>query len=119
MLRSPYCTCCRAGDKSEIHSRNDDAALAGQSGDVVDDDGERGHVVDVGESGDIGESGDGKAVGWFLVCEYWPPGNVVGDHNEYFKENVQPVVSLSVGLKVDGAGVWLMFIFVATLSYLL
>jgi len=56
-------------------------------------------------------SDDGKAVGWFLVCEYWPPGNVVGDHNEYFKENVQPVVSLGVGLEVDGVGVWLVLVF--------
>jgi hypothetical protein len=26
---------------------------------------------------------------WFLVCEYAPTGIVVGNNNEYFKENVQ------------------------------
>lgn len=57
-----------------------------------------------------GKNGEGKAVGWFLVCEYWPPGNVVGDHNEYFKENVEPVVSLGVGLEVDKVVVWLMLV---------
>lgn len=60
-------------------------------------------------SANLGESG--KAFGWFLVCEYWPPGNVVGDHNEYFKENVQSVVSLGIGLGEDGVGVWLMLVF--------
>ncbi|KAB2100716.1 hypothetical protein AG0111_0g10673 [Alternaria gaisen] len=29
--------------------------------------------------------GEGDAPGWFVVCEYWPRGNVVGQ----FKENVQ------------------------------
>ncbi|EEA24921.1 hypothetical protein TMatcc_008024 [Talaromyces marneffei ATCC 18224] len=61
----------------------------------------------------------GKAVGWFLVCEYWPPGNVVGDHNEYFKDNVKPVVSLGVRLKVHGFGVWLMFGFAEAFLQLL
>ncbi|KAF2474797.1 PR-1-like protein [Lindgomyces ingoldianus] len=28
---------------------------------------------------------DGGAPGWYVVCEYYPPGNVIG----YFKENVQ------------------------------
>ena len=27
--------------------------------------------------------------GWFVVCEYWPAGNVVGENNLFFKENVQ------------------------------
>lgn len=76
-------------------------------------------VADCSANDNDGSGGDGKAVGWFLVCEYWPPGNVVGDHNEYFKENVQPVVSLGVGLKVDGVGVWFMFIVVVTLFPLL
>jgi hypothetical protein len=30
--------------------------------------------------------GEGDAPGWFVVCEYWPRGNVVG----HFVENVQP-----------------------------
>jgi hypothetical protein len=28
--------------------------------------------------------------GIYLVCEYWPAGNVVGDNNQFFIENVQP-----------------------------
>jgi hypothetical protein len=24
-----------------------------------------------------------------VVCEYYPPGNVVGDNNQYFKDNVK------------------------------
>ncbi|EXJ96443.1 hypothetical protein A1O1_01569 [Capronia coronata CBS 617.96] len=33
---------------------------------------------------------DGKnnVSGVFLVCEYWPPGNVVGQNNYWFKQNV-------------------------------
>jgi hypothetical protein len=27
--------------------------------------------------------------GWYVVCEYYPPGNVVGDGNQYFKDNVR------------------------------
>lgn len=63
-------------------------------------------------SADLGDDAAEKAVGWFLVCEYWPPGNVVGDHNKYFKENVQPEVSLGAGFEVGGFGVWLMSAFV-------
>jgi recyclin-1 len=72
-------------------------------------------------SANLGESdgSSGNAVGWYLVCEYWPPGNVVGDHNEYFKDNVEPVVSLGVGLKVNGFGVWLVLGFMVALLHLL
>jgi hypothetical protein len=28
--------------------------------------------------------------GVYLVCEYWPPGNIVGEDNQFFIENVQP-----------------------------
>lgn len=28
--------------------------------------------------------------GVYLVCEYWPPGNIVGDNNSYFKSNLSP-----------------------------
>lgn len=52
----------------------------------------------------------GDAQGWFLVCEYWPPGNVVGDGNDYFKENVDPSVSLGpVRLNLDGIRIWWFF----------
>ena len=27
-----------------------------------------------------------------VVCEYWPRGNVAGDKNQYFKENVKSQV---------------------------
>lgn len=30
--------------------------------------------------------------GWFVVCEYFPPGNVVGDNNQYFIDNVHKEV---------------------------
>lgn len=33
----------------------------------------------------------GTAPGWFLVCEYWPPGNV--NSKEQFSQNVQKQVS--------------------------
>jgi len=26
--------------------------------------------------------------GWYVVCEYFPAGNVVGDNNQFFKDNV-------------------------------
>ncbi|CAI7651383.1 unnamed protein product [Penicillium glandicola] len=34
--------------------------------------------------------GESRAQGWYVVCEYTPPGNVVGQHNSYFKKNVLP-----------------------------
>ncbi|KAJ5644487.1 hypothetical protein N7507_010498 [Penicillium longicatenatum] len=37
--------------------------------------------------------GSSRAQGWYVVCEYTPPGNVVGDHDEYFKKNVWPSTS--------------------------
>lgn len=30
--------------------------------------------------------------GWYIVCEYYPPGNVVGDNNQYFIDNVKKQV---------------------------
>lgn len=30
--------------------------------------------------------------GFMVVCEYWPPGNVVGQGNSYFRTNVQAQV---------------------------
>jgi hypothetical protein len=26
--------------------------------------------------------------GWYVVCEYFPPGNIEGDNNQYFIDNV-------------------------------
>lgn len=42
----------------------------------------------------------GQARGWFVVCEYAPPGNVVGDDNAFFKANVQPVLLGAEGVHV-------------------
>lgn len=30
--------------------------------------------------------------GWYVVCEYYPPGNIVGDDNNYFRWNVHAQV---------------------------
>ncbi|KAE9381276.1 PR-1-like protein [Stipitochalara longipes BDJ] len=29
-----------------------------------------------------------KTPGWYVVCEYYPPGNIEGDNNQYFVANV-------------------------------
>lgn len=34
-------------------------------------------------------SGKNSLKGYVVVCEYWPPGNVVGQGNAYFRANVQ------------------------------
>ncbi|KAJ9488149.1 hypothetical protein VN97_g5157 [Penicillium thymicola] len=34
--------------------------------------------------------GEQRAQGWYVVCEYTPPGNVVGQQNSYFRKNVLP-----------------------------
>lgn len=34
--------------------------------------------------------GSTRAQGWYVVCEYTPAGNVVGQSNKYFKLNVLP-----------------------------
>ncbi|KAJ5502558.1 Allergen V5/Tpx-1-related protein [Penicillium fimorum] len=34
--------------------------------------------------------GEPRAQGWYVVCEYTPPGNVVGMENSYFRKNVSP-----------------------------
>lgn len=45
-----------------------------------------------------GSSSDGNAAqGWYVVCEYQPAGNIVGDNNLWFKENVDPPINLGVG----------------------
>ena len=35
--------------------------------------------------------GSSRAQGWYVVCEYTPAGNVIGDDNEFFKKNVRPM----------------------------
>ena len=49
-------------------------------------------------------TGKGGMTGFFLVCEYSPPGNVVGDNNEFFLENVQSQIHTS-GPTGTGGGV--------------
>ncbi|RDL36903.1 uncharacterized protein BP5553_06255 [Venustampulla echinocandica] len=46
--------------------------------------------------------GKGGTDGWYVVCEYWPPGNVVGDGNRYFKENVAKIIKGKLGDTVEG-----------------
>ncbi len=36
--------------------------------------------------------GFAETPGWYVVCEYYPPGNVVGDNNQYFVDNVKKQV---------------------------
>jgi Cysteine-rich secretory protein family len=69
---------------------------------------------------DADDGADGKAVGWFLVCEYWPVGNVEGDHNEYFEENVDRSISQAPGFKqTNSLGVCLTLALGVTLMHLL
>ncbi|KAK2879433.1 hypothetical protein FQN49_000893 [Arthroderma sp. PD_2] len=35
-------------------------------------------------------SEDHEVDGWYFVCEYWPPGNVVSTAGDLFRANVQP-----------------------------
>jgi hypothetical protein len=37
-------------------------------------------------------NGEDGTPGWYVVCEYYPPGNVEGDNNQYFVDNVKPQV---------------------------
>ncbi len=41
-------------------------------------------------------SGKNSLKGFMVVCEYWPPGNVVGQRNSYFRTNVQAQVHSEV-----------------------
>ena len=34
-------------------------------------------------------NGEDNTPGFYVVCEYYPPGNVVGDNNQYFVDNVK------------------------------
>jgi hypothetical protein len=37
-------------------------------------------------------NGDGGTPGYYVVCEYYPPGNVEGDNNQFFVDNVKRLV---------------------------
>lgn len=34
-------------------------------------------------------AGKNGTPGWYVVCEYYPPGNVEGSANQFFKDNVK------------------------------
>lgn len=36
--------------------------------------------------------GENQTPGWYVVCEYFPAGNIVGDNNQYFIDNVKKQV---------------------------
>lgn len=38
--------------------------------------------------------------GHIVVCEYWPPGNMVGEGNKYFRKNVEAKVEVKTPLPV-------------------
>jgi len=42
--------------------------------------------------------GKDNTPGWYVVCEYYPPGNVEGDNNQFFVDNVPKQVK---GKKTD------------------
>ncbi|GFF35216.1 cell wall protein PRY3 [Aspergillus udagawae] len=50
-----------------------------------------------------------RAQGWYVVCEYSPAGNVVGDQNAFFRVNVQSASTYSgpetTGLSATGTSV--------------
>lgn len=54
-------------------------------------------------------SGTNKTPGYYVVCEYYPAGNVVGDNNAYFKANVlkqvlgEPTDTVESGVSGTGA----------------
>jgi hypothetical protein len=50
----------------------------------------------------IGQNNGQDARGWFVVCQYWPPGNVVDDN--MFRDNVQRQTTASAG-GAPGGGV--------------
>ncbi|KAJ5143255.1 SCP-like extracellular protein [Penicillium bovifimosum] len=52
-----------------------------------------------GGDGGLVKRAELRAQGWYVVCEYSPPGNVVGQNNLYFRRNVLP----SIGSEVLGA----------------
>jgi uncharacterized protein YkwD len=45
----------------------------------------------------------GNIEGVFLVCEYWPAGNIVGNNDQYFEDNVGKQVNQGSGFNVASA----------------
>lgn len=48
----------------------------------------------------------GDAPGWYLVCEYYPGGNVIGQFRENVQEPVRGQTGGALRLKVGGGVVW-------------
>ena len=61
-----------------------------------------------------GNKEGGNARGWFVVCEYWPPGNVGGQFGQEVQREVDKIVTQGKGYvteyvayihdKMNGAG---------------
>jgi len=55
-------------------------------------------------------AGKNKTPGWYVVCEYFPPGNIEGDNNQYFIDNVpkqikgEPSDTVESGVTSSGSG---------------
>ena len=59
--------------------------------------------------GDGGAKGDGKGKGWFLVCEYWPRGNVIGQFGDEVGARVSGAESVRAGGGPGlGAAAWVL-----------
>lgn len=52
--------------------------------------------------------------GWFLACEYWPRGNVIGD----FKDEVQTRLGLGLGNKVNEPGMIVVGLLLVIITFL-
>ncbi|KAH6671087.1 CAP domain-containing protein [Halenospora varia] len=46
--------------------------------------------------------GKNKTPGWYVVCEYFPAGNVVGANGQYFKDNVAKISQGKLTDTVEG-----------------
>lgn len=67
--------------------------------------------------------------GWYVVCEYYPPGNVEGDNNQFFVDNVKPLIkgkdsdTVESGVTGDGTrtsvvgGLWWLVVAAAAVGF--
>lgn len=46
-------------------------------------------------------NGENGTPGWYVVCEYYPPGNVIGDNNQFFIDNVKPQIKGEAGDTIE------------------
>jgi hypothetical protein len=59
--------------------------------------------------------GKGKAWDWFLICEYYPPGNVDGA----YQANVQSEVKANLAVAVKATNLWISMAAVFSMMILL